>query len=718
MTQRGGVAALGLLLAASAPAATAQSPTPYANRATETLVAAARARHLHQDSLVRAYQATVTTRIDVSAGRSRFARQFPLIAHETQGRLTWRRPNDLRLDVRGSRSAAALRDVQVQMGYDRPWFVPRALGDSIRLMGVPETAALHPLAPGADRFYRYSIVDSVVLHLPGRTVRAIGIDVTPAHLAPSMIAGILWVDADAADVVRLQGTFLGEYLWDAPDSAATPKDSADARKDNRRAQRIVTVQADLEYALHENRFWMPYRQTLTMLIEIDLLVRGAMPVRALTTFSDYEFNADAPIVFADVPDSALRNDGRTFCSGAGLERCPRREQIEQGFLRTGTWDKGRWEVRVPPRDSLAAFGWSASLALELDAEDEERIRQTIADLSRQAEDLPRAWMGRRVLGLDWERLADVARFNRVQGLSLGAGLMLRPGPAFTTLEAGARFGLADERLTGSLAWRREAPDGAFEIRAHRSVLEAEPWTRGQSVGNTFNAVLAGHDDADYYLALGGEARYVPYRGLLEDVELAVGFERHRSMATASGSPVNDFLGGSGFLPANRPVAPGDFVRARVAPHRRLGAVAVRAGVEALVGDSTGGRAWIGLRAPFRLAGRSGALSLRSAYAVGDTLPQLFFRVGGPATVRGYDYGVRAGRGGWSAQLDLALTRRWLVAPVIFGDVGDTFDGPGFDPLVGVGGGVSLLGGWMRLNGSVGVNPKTDFRFDLLFGAPR
>jgi hypothetical protein len=87
-------------------------------------------------------------------------------------------------------------------------------------------------------------------------------------------------------------------------------------------------------------------------------------------------------------------------------------------------------------------------------------------------------------------------------------------------------------------------------------------------------------------------------------------------------------------------------------------------------------------------------------------------------VRGYGYGTRVGRGGWAAQLDLALTRNWVIAPVVFADVGDTFDAARFEPLVGVGGGVSLLGGWFRLNGSVGVNPTTDFRVDLLFQAPR
>jgi len=117
--------------------------------------------------------------------------------------------------------------------------------------------------------------------------------------------------------------------------------------------------------------------------------------------------------------------------------------------------------------------------------------------------------------------------------------------------------------------------------------------------------------------------------------------------------------------------------------------------------------------------RSGTLTLRTGYAVGDSIPQLEFRAGGPFTVRGYDYGYRRGAGGWSAQLDWALRARgWVWTPVVFADVGDTYRGGPFKPLVGVGGGISFLGGFARLNAAWGVNPETGFRFDLLFRAPR
>jgi hypothetical protein len=727
---RASLSALVALSLVGLPTAHGQG-SPYADSATAALVALARARHLRQDSLVRDYQALVTTRFDASAGASRFARMSPLLAHETVARASWRHPNDLKVEILGTRTKSQLerflprdaevRDSEVEVSFaNRPWFVPRALGDSIRLLGVPETAALHPLAPGAESFYDYAIVDSVSMLLPGRTVRAIAIRVRPRQLGPSIVAGDLWVDAETADVVRLMVTFLGEYLWDTPDADATAADSAEARRDSKRAQQFVTVQADLEYSLHESRYWMPHRQVLTITMEFDVLVRVALPARVITTFREYEINADRPIAF-EVPEQEWTDStsSGSYCPLCGDDQ-PERRREAVGYARIGTWDQGRWEVVVPPEDSLHAYAWRDSLSLTMDPATEEHIRRSVADLARLKEDLPPDLLLRRRFGLAWETVADIARFNRVQGFSTGLGVRLRPSIPFTTIVVSGRYGFADQRVTGSVLGRRDAPTGLFEARVFHHVLEAEPWTRGQSLGNTMNATFAAHDDADYYLASGAGLAYTSYDGSLADVEFRLGAERHRSMDAVASSGVNDFLGGSGLLPPNPAIAPGDYLRASIVPTRRLGWTTLTVGVEGMVSDSlAGGRGWVTAAVPFRALQRSGTLTLRTGYAVGDSLPQLEFRAGGPFTVRGYDYGHRRGSGGWSAQLDWALRRRgWVWTPVVFADVGDTYRSGGFDPLVGVGGGVSFLGGFARLNAAWGVNPETGFRFDLLFRAPR
>jgi len=710
------------------PAASQRSS--YADSATAALVARARQRHIHQDSLVRDYRALVRTRFDASAGKSRFARLVPLIAHESVARVTWRAPNDLKVELLGARTKSQLsrflprdadvKDENIRVSFgDRPWFVPRALGDSVRLLGVPETAALHPLAPGADAYYDYAISDSVTMYLPNHTIRAIAIRVRPRRLGPSLVAGDMWVDAETADVVRLLVTFLGEYLWDTPDSDATPEDSADARKDSRRAQDILTVQADLEYSLLDDRYWMPYRQVLDITAEVSFLIRLAAPFRVITTFSDYQVNTDAPIAF-EVPIDSLgdRRTSRRYCPRCESDERNRRAE-DVGYLRTGTWRGGRWEMEVPPADSLFAYPWGDTLRLEEDDATAEHIRQSVAELARLKEELPSDLLLRRRFGLAWEDVADLVRFNRVQGASVGFGVKLRPRLAFTTLVLSGRYGFSDQRVTGSAFLRRDAPGGLLEARAFRDVVEAEPWTQGQGIGNSMNALFAAHDDADYYLATGGAVAFTPFGGSFESVDFRIGVEHHGSMDAQAKSGLNDVLGGSGLFPPNPGVAGGDYLRASIRPTRHVGWSTISFGVEGLASDSlVGGRGWVAAQLPFRVLRRTGTLTLRTGYAVGDSIPQLQFRAGGPWTVRGYDYGFRRGAGAWSAQLDLALRRGWVWAPVVFADVGDVYRGGPFSPLVGLGGGASFLGGLVRFNGSWGVNPETGFRFDLLFRAPR
>jgi hypothetical protein len=704
--------------------------SPYADQATAALVARARQRHLHQDSLVRDYRALVRTRFDASAGKSRFARSMPLLAHESVARVTWRAPNDLRVELLGARTKSQLsrflprdadvKDENIRVSFgDRPWFVPRALGDSVRLLGVPETAALHPLAPGAEAYYDYAITDSVTMYLPSHTLRAIAIRVRPRKLGPSLVAGDMWVDAETADVVRLMVTFLGEYLWDAPDSGASPKDSADARNDSRRAQDLLTIQADLEYSLLDDRYWMPYRQVLDITAEVNFLIRLAAPFRVITTFSDYRVNTDAPIAF-EVPADSLsdRRTSRRYCPRCGDDERERKAE-DVGYSRTGTWSNGRWEMEVPPADSLFAYPWTDTLRLEVDDATAEHIRQSVAELARLKEELPADLLLRRRFGLAWEDVADLVRFNRVQGASVGLGVRLRPRIAFTNVVLSGRYGFTDHRVTGSALLRRDAPGGLFEARAFRDVVEAEPWTQGQGIGNSMNALFAAHDDADYYLATGGAIGFTPFGGSFEDVDFRIGVEHQGSMDALATSGLNDALGGSGLFPSNPAVAGGDYVRASIRPTRRIGWSTLSFGVEGLVSDSlVGGRGWVAAQMPFRVLRHTGTLTLRTGYAVGDSIPQLQFRAGGPWTVRGYDYGFRRGAGAWSAQLDVALRRGWLWAPVVFADVGDVYRSGPFDPLVGLGGGVSFLGGLVRFNGSWGVNPESGFRFDLLFRAPR
>ena len=78
-----------------------QDTTTFHDAATAELYARARVRHIVQDSVVRDYRAIVETRMEARAGRSRFAGLNTLLAHESRARVTWRQPNDLKVEVLG-----------------------------------------------------------------------------------------------------------------------------------------------------------------------------------------------------------------------------------------------------------------------------------------------------------------------------------------------------------------------------------------------------------------------------------------------------------------------------------------------------------------------------------------------------------------------------------------------------------------------------------------
>jgi hypothetical protein len=677
--------------------------------------------------------------MDFTAGRSRFSRQTALLAHETVAQVIWRTPNDLKVQVQGARSAAPILrmvarmspeldeeldedlrdDFRQEVWFDRPWFIPRSLGDSIRLMGVPEQAALHPLAATGTEYYRFRITDSVSVSVPGREIRAVKLRVEPKRIGPSLVAGDMWIDRETADVVRLMVVFVGEYLWEEP-NGTSPRDSAEARKDNRQANRFLSVEADVEYALVAQRYWLPHRQLLAITAEIPWFVNATLPARAVSTFTDYQVNTSPEVTFWVAPDTATEGRRRTRVrvknTDESGERSTSEERYRHGYQRGGSWSNGRWEVDVPPADSLAIYEWETDFKVDIDDDEQKRLRESIEGLAAISEELPPQWVGRRNFQMAWEQFSDIARYNRVQGFSVGAGFQLRPGPAFTTVLFTGRFAFGNLEPTGSAVWRRDGPAGRLDIKGYWDVRELEPWTKGLGVGNSLNAFFTAHDDAEYYRGAGGGFSYRWNSGLLRDVEFAAYFESQKSMPTEVSAPIPNLFG-DGTFPPNRTVVEGDYLRSTLTHIGSIGFTELREGAEILASqDRAAARVWGSASIPFSIIGRTGTLNLRVGVVTGDSLTQMAFRLGGPQTVRGYTYGTRIDRHFWSAQLDFALTRSPLVAPVVFADIGDTFTS---NPIVGGGVGVSLLNGLIRFSLSKGfANPSTDLRFDLVFSAPR
>ncbi len=703
-----------LAFALAAVAAPAPPDSVYASPETARLVALARARHAAQDTLVTDYQALLTTTFRVGLGRSRFGRAIPLFAGQRVTRLEWSQPNDLRLEIIGRRLRAISSSVRGEASLDGPWFFPRGLGDSVRLASsdFPERAALHPLAADGDAFYHYALDDSLTLAVAGRTVRLAAIAVQPRRLAPALVAGRLWVDRESGEVTRFTFFFVGEFLFDLGDldSTATRKDSLKVAKDNRQLARAVRVDADLEYGLYEQRYWMPYRQLVTAQIE-DVWITGAtLPIRFETTFADYQINRGRRVAFAiELPDTAERRDVRDTTD----ERAAR--------AAAGRWSGGRWEVHRPPLDSLDAYrGWSDSLELDAEPDDERRFKDVRDELAALAEDLPRQWAGR--TGIAPVKYADFFRFNRVQGVSLGSAFAWEPGPAYLRLIGQARYGFKDGRVLWGVTARTDAPRGLSELTVSRRLADVDPRSNGTSLGNSLSALFAGHDDADYMLATGVRATITRPLGRRSEWSLSGGWEEHRSVSTRAGSVFTDWFGGDGILSPNPAVRNGTYRVTGMRLDRAGVATRWRIGGDGLSGDGVDGvRLWGDLEQHLG----PGRLRLAAGIATDTGIPQLLLRAGGPRTVRGHRFGAQVGRAMWAAQLEVGVPRARGLVPFVFADAGAA-GAPdrvfADEPLLaaGFGVGLHLLITELRLEvaRSLGATRTEGVRVDLLFRATR
>jgi hypothetical protein len=710
-----------------------QLPTStYANSATATLMARARERHRQQDAAVHDYRATLLSRLDANVGRGGFARILPIAVQEQESELQWQAPNDLKVVTLGVRSRTAFRGANIDASWTRPWFVPRFLGDSIRLLsegGFPERAAVHPLAPGADAYYRYAVDDSIRLTLPGRTVRAVGVRIIPTRADASLIAGELWLDAETAETVRISFVFVGKRLW--VDSIGPARhDSERADREDALVQRILRVSADLEYGLYQERFWLPFRQAITLDVQLPWFKNLVVPVHFITTFRDVRVNEHRPLSFTELPPDTTRRSGRR--RGDVRRRCgdavaadsvaDEPSDAKRGCVTAGSWMGGHFEVDVPPDSVLHQYaGWTDSLRLDLSAADAARLSDLRRDVLSTVETLPDSLTGRPRLALAFDGFTDIWRYNRAEGVSLGAGYDWRPGPAFVSLLAKVRYAFTDQRLQGAFTLRRDAPSSRLELLAFREMRDADPFAPGLTLANSFNALWFARDEGDYIFAQGGALHYQRPLAGVADLNLEARYGDEAAPRRLAHGGVNGLLGGNGAFPPNGPVRPGNYgvVAAElVGGGRPFG---WRAGVEGTAGTARRARGWLAaiVRSPLR-GGIDVTASGWVGAGVGDSVPQRDFRLGGEKTLRGYPAGRFRGVSAWALGVDLALAGHAFI-PVVFADAGQVASHAlhfGGRPAAAVGVGVSLLGGAVRLDVARPIAPDAKSRWSLVIGARR
>ncbi len=327
-------------------------------------------------------------------------------------------------------------------------------------------------------------------------------------------------------------------------------------------------------------------------------------------------------------------------------------------------------------------------------------------------------------GIAFERLSDLLQYNRVQGLSLGAGYRVRlPGTQTTNAYGTLRYGFSDDRVTARLTVTGSVAGGRLGLSGYHDIADLDPFSPGRSVSNTVNGIFAGHDNGDYGLARGGSAIFeMPIRAGIQLI-LTGRIERLTSVRRAAKSAVNDFLGGTGLFPPNPPVNEGTFAGAS-ARLRGVGSMRWKLTADVLGGDgSTTARLYgeVGRSIGSGL-GLGLTLRLKGGAATEPAMPQSLFRLGGIGTVRGFEYGTVRAPAFWAAQLDVTPFGS-RVRPVIFLDAGQAAPVSGLfssSALVGGGVGLSLFRGLIRIDLSRPISPDQadKMRLDLVIQGVR
>lgn len=322
----------------------------------------------------------------------------------------------------------------------------------------------------------------------------------------------------------------------------------------------------------------------------------------------------------------------------------------------------------------------------------------------------------------WQR-TDLLRYNRLEGLSLGARGQLYPstplGPL--SLTATVRLGSADREPNARLDVTRETLRRRVTLSGFRELAAVEEEARHLGLGNSVTALLFGRDDGDYYLRAGGALEWTPPASERASFRVRAYAERH-DPASASADFALRHLGQDGWrfrpnLAADAGWDAGGEVT--LAPWWGSDPRAAQGGLEIATRMAHGtwsyrtaslvGRLALPFPADFRLV-----LETAGGSSWGAPPEQRRFGVGGASTLRGYEPRALAGTSYARARAEVARLFAFGALSV-FGDgawAGERGEFAADDALASAGVGLSLVDGLIRADAAWGLRSPRGFRLEL------
>jgi hypothetical protein len=652
---------------------------------------------------LRRYTTTVAER--VSVGLTMLRRDRLLYRRELVADVTWNR-NDISIvhvdaareaipivfrDARVIDDADELRDLVFDPTEDR-LFV--ADGDS--------SFVYHPFGPDGERHYRYRSGDTTEIRLPdGHTIRLLALEVRPAVRDVRSLTGTVWVDAESWGMVR--AVF---RLADALELGL----NVEEEDDDDIPGFLRPIRADvnyitLEYGLWELRWWLPRIVAFEATAQVGSLLR--VPVTYERRYGAYTVEGDPEWAGAPaLPDTAGL---RQTCSAIGPAcRCHGRDCRRPLQV----------EFPVDTLDLLTSEWLPASIFREGE------VLLSEADLTELTNRLDNAvpeppWQvvpPRVEWGLSG---AGLVRFNRIEGLSLGA----RVHEDFGRLQAGAtaRLGLADLEPDAEIRIERTHGDMRLGLAAYRGLAAMNPATRPLAFGNSFNSLFLGRDDGEYFRTAGVELTGAPAPALGSDgYAWRIFLEHHRTAHVETDFSLRHVLDDAHVFRINRPADRADLVGAELVLRyeRGLDPDGLRWGADLALLGATGtfdfARTALTLRATTTISRAAVSLEVASGTSTGDVPVQHLWFLGGAATIRGYAGATEAGEAFWRARTEIA-TAMPAARIALFADAGQAAARRelGTRPsMLSVGAGASFLDGILRIDLARALRGATGWRLEL------
>jgi hypothetical protein len=712
-----------LAVQAPQPAPTpAQDSTSYLDATARRLVAAARTRRETIDRSITAYRTRMRERIGV--GIRALRRDRMLYRRELTLQIDWRRDSVTSIEVIGARQSVPAAVPKPSMPED----LKSDAGDyafdpandrltigwsNARRDSTPpqdstkhreEIEFRHPLAPGSERYYRFATGDSSVVVFPdGRTIRLRELRIIPRQLDFRLMAGSFWIDEASHGVVRALFRPARAFDFEQDVSDEDSKDVPGFVKPIRVEVRFLTI----DYGLWTGRWWLP------RLIAMDAVATAGsfltMPMRYERVYDEYQVSGDTTLPRAPRPPRATAAE-----DSAARAACHAREKSEQISCRCENGHCLAFRVHIPT--DTAALLASTALPPPFGSANDTLISEgEMRDLTRGIGDLPAAPWQFHARPPRW----GLARYNRIEGLSLGARGELDLGRV--RLDGTARIATTDGTpdLEGGIV--RETGALRLRLAGYYRVAAVDPNARSLGIGNSLNALVLGRDDGDYFRGTGAELTIAPPITLSQRYTIRLYAEQQRFARKWTDFSIPHAIHDEHVFRPNITADSADQFGASVTfraqrgidPERTQWTAEVT--LDGALGTYQFGRATSTLRVTAPLGRQmAGAVELAGGVSDGQVPVQTFWYLGGPGTMRGYDGNAASGDAFWRGRLELA--NRWPAARVvIFGDVGNAGQRDHLSlvrPLTGIGAGVSFVDGLIRIDFTRATQSPTGWRLDI------